>query len=185
MWGSITRRLGKWTAVVVASVIAFTLGVVVGLIPSGASTEAGTTTVRESSTATVTTEGETVTIDPTKEQRQKLAERADQLDERAASVRQRASAVRQDEKRIDRMLGVIRRTSFNDGTFLVGREIRPGIYRAKNPGGLCYWARLSGLGGGFNDIIANENPSGQATVQIYSSDKAFQSTRCGTWRKVG
>src|SRR4051812_32097535 len=135
MWRSITRRLGKWTAIVVASVIAFTLGVIVGVIPSGTSTEADTTTVTATSTATatITTEAETVTINPTKEQRQKLAQRADQLDERAASVRQ-------DERRISRMLGIVRRTSFGDGTFLVGREVRPGIYRAKNSGGGCYWA---------------------------------------------
>lgn len=70
--------------------------------------------------------------------------------------------------------------SFRDGTFLVGTDIQPGTYRN---GGTqaCYWARLSGLSGTTDDILANDNPRGQSYVEILPSDKAFESKNCGTW----
>ncbi len=69
---------------------------------------------------------------------------------------------------------------FGDGTWVVGEDIEPGVYR--NEGGTsCYWERLSGLSGEFGDIIANDNPDGPAVVEIASSDTAFSSQRCGTW----
>lgn len=47
------------------------------------------------------------------------------------------------------------KTSFVDGTYLVGSEIQPGTYRAQ-PEDSCYWERLSGLSGLSSDRIANE-----------------------------
>lgn len=80
-------------------------------------------------------------------------------------------------------------TISNDGTFLVGVDFVPGTYRTTVPASSrnCYWARLSGVSGAFDDIIANENtPSGgQAVVSIPASDKAFQTRGCGTWQKIG
>lgn len=77
------------------------------------------------------------------------------------------------------------KTTFGEGIWLVGRDIAPGTYRATGVR-LCYWERLSGLGGGFGDIIANDNiTSGQAIVAISPYDKAFSSNRCGTWHKIG
>jgi hypothetical protein len=37
----------------------------------------------------------------------------------------------------------------------------------------------------LDDIIANNNTDDQVVVQIDSSDKGFESTRCGTWTKIG
>lgn len=75
-----------------------------------------------------------------------------------------------------------------DGTFLVGTEVQPGRYRAKVPADSynCYWARLKGTEGTFNDIIANENTDrgGQALVTILKSDKAFKTSGCGIWERV-
>lgn len=74
-------------------------------------------------------------------------------------------------------------TSFGKGTHLVGTangDITPGTYRTAGSSG-CYWARLSGLGGSIDDIIANNNASGPAIVTIEATDKAFESTRCGEW----
>ena len=71
-------------------------------------------------------------------------------------------------------------TQFGDGTWVVGEDIEPGVYR-NNGGGWCYWERLSGLSGEFGDIIANGAPEGQAVVEISSSDAAFSSEGCGTW----
>ncbi len=68
-----------------------------------------------------------------------------------------------------------------DGTFLVGRDIKPGLYRTS--GGSCYWERERDLKGGVHSIIANDNTSGPTTVQIRSTDKAFKTSGCDTWHK--
>ena len=78
-----------------------------------------------------------------------------------------------------------RSRSFGPGTFLVGIDVPPGTYRSRPDGSHCYWARLSGLGGTLDDIIANEGVnSGQAIVEIASSDYAFQSSGCVAWTRV-
>lgn len=70
---------------------------------------------------------------------------------------------------------------FGDGTWLVGTDIEPGLYRA-NDASFCYWARLSGLGGDLGDIIANEIGSGfSLVVEIMPSDRAFETSGCGEW----
>ena len=74
--------------------------------------------------------------------------------------------------------------AFGDGTLVVGTDIQPGNYKALNTSGSCYFARLKDLEGGVNSIIANGNPSGPVTVSIKSTDKAFDSSRCGGWAKV-
>ena len=71
---------------------------------------------------------------------------------------------------------------FSDGTWLIGPDIEPDIYETVELGsGSCYWERLSGLSGGFDDIIANGNPAGKALVEIKAGDEAFSSERCGDW----
>lgn len=74
-------------------------------------------------------------------------------------------------------------SSFGDGTFLVGSEILAGTYKTSNDVGRCYYERLSGLTGSFDDIIANGNPKGPAIIEILPTDKAFKSSGCGTWVK--
>jgi hypothetical protein len=74
------------------------------------------------------------------------------------------------------------RTSFGDGTWLVGVDIAPGTYRTTVPGNGCMWQRLSGLSGTYEDIIAWGAPnSGQALVAIAPSDLAFSTDACGEW----
>jgi len=68
--------------------------------------------------------------------------------------------------------------TIKNGISLVGVDVQPGTYRSENED--CYWARLSGTSGSFNDIIANSNG---ATVD--SSDHAFESRRCSPWTQVG
>ena len=76
------------------------------------------------------------------------------------------------------------RTSFGAGTWLVGADIEPGRYFT-NPRDGCYWERLSGLGGTFAEIIANEFisfDSPQEIVDIAPSDRAFDTDEdCRTW----
>jgi hypothetical protein len=64
-----------------------------------------------------------------------------------------------------------------DGTYRVGVDIEPGVYRSQG-GGSCYWTRLSGLSGSFNDIIANNGQAGPQVVQIAPTDAAFETARC-------
>ena len=77
-----------------------------------------------------------------------------------------------------------------DGTYVVGTDIKPGLYKTTGPadtGDLanCYWERDRDLSGGMGSIIANDNTSGPTTVQISASDKAFKSNGCASWVKVG
>lgn len=76
---------------------------------------------------------------------------------------------------------VIPEGGFGAGTKLVGRDMKAGTYRTRAPSAGCYWARLSGLGGTLDEIIANDNLDGYAVVTISPSDVAFESTRCGVW----
>ena len=68
---------------------------------------------------------------------------------------------------------------FVPGMYLVGTDagqIAPGIYEGM--GENCYWERLSGLGGTFDDIIANDGPDGQFYVEVKDTDMAFSINRC-------
>lgn len=74
---------------------------------------------------------------------------------------------------------------FEPGTRLVGSEIAPGTYIARNANG-CYWARLAGLGGTFDEIITNNFGDGPAIVAVAATDVAFESDReCGRWVLYG
>lgn len=76
-----------------------------------------------------------------------------------------------------------------DGTFVVGTDIKAGTYKTAGPADSaipnCYWARLKGTSGAFEDILANGNTGGPATVTIRSGDAAFETSGCETWQKVG
>jgi hypothetical protein len=73
-----------------------------------------------------------------------------------------------------------------DGTFLVGKDIQAGTYRSegKNAYG-CYWARLNDTTGEGSAIIANGTAQGPAIVKVAAGDKAFQTTDCKPWKKIG
>ena len=74
---------------------------------------------------------------------------------------------------------------FTDGTYQVGRDIPPGQYRSPGQaGGGCYWERLSSLGGGVGDIIANDNFDGSALIQVNPGEYLTVSGGC-SWSRVG
>jgi hypothetical protein len=74
-----------------------------------------------------------------------------------------------------RIIGADRTTLASTG------ELRPGTYVAVMTDG-CYWERLSGLGGTFGEIIANDfTNDAVAYVTIAPTDVAFRSSRCGPW----
>jgi hypothetical protein len=70
--------------------------------------------------------------------------------------------------------------SFGAGTKVVGADIRAGRYLSLG-GPACYFARLRDLSGTIGGIIANENPVGEAIVDIAPTDAAFQSRGCSDW----
>jgi len=77
-----------------------------------------------------------------------------------------------------------------DGTFAVGTDIKPGLYKTTGPAPdssfpNCYWERDKDLSGGMGSIIANDNSKGPTTVQIATGDKAFKTSGCANWTKVG
>jgi hypothetical protein len=68
----------------------------------------------------------------------------------------------------------------NPGTFIVGTEIQPGIYRGNaglDMSNSCYWERLKDVLGTLDSILANDNAKGQFYVEIKTSDYAF-TTEC-------
>jgi hypothetical protein len=71
--------------------------------------------------------------------------------------------------------------TFTDGTFQVGSDIQPGIYRTQTDSSGCYYARLKGFSGTTDDILANNLTDYPAIVTIFPSDKGFISQNCGTW----
>ncbi len=66
-----------------------------------------------------------------------------------------------------------------DGTFLVGVDIMPGMYRTAG-GTMCNWARLESAD--ENDVIDSWQGAGPQRVHISESDTAFLTHNCGTWQ---
>jgi hypothetical protein len=73
----------------------------------------------------------------------------------------------------------------NDGIYLVGDEIKPGTWRSEGSDGACYWARLSGFTGEFDDVITNSFGGIGDVVQIQPEDAGFESSNCVPWVRVG
>jgi|TARA_B110000495_G_C22892742_1_gene520741 hypothetical protein len=75
------------------------------------------------------------------------------------------------------------RTSFDDGWWIVGVDIQPGVYRTSDD--VSYFARLSGFGNGFSEIIVNEASAyGSSIIEIQPADIGFQTKGGATWTIV-
>lgn len=76
---------------------------------------------------------------------------------------------------------------FGAGTQVVGEDIDPGIYETGVLGGGvfdgCYWERLSGFSGEFDEIIANSNVVVHDVVEISDTDTGFDSD-CEAWYEL-
>jgi hypothetical protein len=74
--------------------------------------------------------------------------------------------------------------AFGSGTQVVGEDVQPGIYETGIlREGLfdgCYWERLSGFSGDFEEIITNNNVIVHDVVEIAGSDVGFDSD-CSEW----
>ncbi|MFN8518051.1 MAG: hypothetical protein U0667_01385 [Chloroflexota bacterium] len=74
------------------------------------------------------------------------------------------------------------RTTFADGTYLVGEDVAAGRYVSSGTGS-CNWARLSGFGGTADEVIQGGVATGSQEVTIHASDEGFASTGCGSWTR--
>jgi hypothetical protein len=68
-----------------------------------------------------------------------------------------------------------------DGVFVVGLDIKPGVYRTAGPvsGGNGYYALLSSTN--TNDIITNNNIAGPATITVGADVRAVNVSGCQPW----
>ena len=69
--------------------------------------------------------------------------------------------------------------AIGNGVHRVGDDIEPGTYSTDGPDPdgilpMCYYARLSGLSGEFDDIITNNNIEGPGTVVVADGDAALE-----------
>lgn len=157
------RRRWMWPA---ATAVALFVGVGIG---AAGGDDTGDPAAEPEPEPTVTVPGAVP-----QEQLDELAAREAELEQREADVAAREAAASQTETEI------AENTIPGDGIFLVGDDINPGEYRSQAAD--CYWARLSGTSGEFEDIIANGN--GAAVVTIAESDYAFESRLCDEWTLV-
>lgn len=76
--------------------------------------------------------------------------------------------------------------SVGNGITAVGSLLSPGVFVNQSPGSSCYWARLSGFSGEFDDIIANdlEAGSGQVIMSVHPGDAGVEISRCGTFTSL-
>jgi hypothetical protein len=75
--------------------------------------------------------------------------------------------------------------TFGNGTWIVGTDIAPGLWRNDDSSDLCLWQRLSGFSGEFEDVITSGLSEDVVTVEISESDSGFSAQDCGVWTKIG
>lgn len=114
---------------------------------------------------------------------EELSKRGEAVEKRAAELDAQEASLADREAAVGTAENQAAANSFGGGTFLVGIDIQPGQYRNSGTGD-CYWERLSGTGGTFEEIITNAFTEGSSIVTIASTDKAFSSQFCGTWTLV-
>jgi hypothetical protein len=71
---------------------------------------------------------------------------------------------------------------YGNGTHIVNQGFVPGLYFSV--GNSCYWERLSGLGGGLDELLASAGVPGPTEVVVPPTDAAFRSFGCGAWHPV-
>ena len=77
---------------------------------------------------------------------------------------------------------------FGSGIHEIGVDISAGVYETGLIGeddlfDGCYWERLSGFSGEFEDIITNANPTVHSMIEIEATDVGFNND-CGDWYDV-
>lgn len=76
-------------------------------------------------------------------------------------------------------------SKMGSGAYLVGYEVRPGLWRNSNSSDGCYWERTSGFTNALGEIHANNFTFDIQVVEIKNTDVGFTSNDCGMWTKIG
>lgn len=81
---------------------------------------------------------------------------------------------------------VTQMTSFGEGQFSVGPEIKPGTYQTTAlTADKCYWQTNSGFDGSRDDFVADgRSQTAPVTVTIGADLVGFESRGCGTWVRI-
>ena len=115
-----------------------------------------------------------------RKQEEELEVREEEAAEKEAELAALEEKLAERESAVSGAEAKVAKNSFGSGMYLVGSDIQPGTYRSGG-GDFCYWERLSGTGGSFSEIIANDISDGPSIVTISPTDVAFDSSGCGTW----
>ena len=77
------------------------------------------------------------------------------------------------------------KSTFGNGTFTVGRDIQPGIYRTKSvlPSGTNWFFTISTTGSNGNEIIAIDNVKGGIPTLNLRKGWDIENSNCGTYVK--
>lgn len=70
-----------------------------------------------------------------------------------------------------------------DGTFWVGLDVQPGLYRSLSNSDLCSWTRSENASGEADSVIARDSSLGSTYVHLVYGD-FFDTDDCSTWRLV-
>lgn len=107
------------------------------------------------------------------------------LKEREAEAAAAEAAVKQREDAVKGAEAAKAASSIREGTWTVGRTVEAGTYTTDKPvTGSCYWGiYTSGTNG--DDIIANDIVTGGQPTVTLQQGQDFETTRCGTWTKIG
>lgn len=113
----------------------------------------------------------------------------DAANQRVADIKDREAALvageaklKADQAALDQRTQQVQSTQFGDGVHVVGANVTPGVYSISSSSN-CYYAWMTGTGSDA-DIVENNIVSGPATVTLKPGD-IFETSRCGTWTKVG
>lgn len=72
-----------------------------------------------------------------------------------------------------------------DGSWLIGKQIKPGTYRTPGQSTSCYWALRSNLSYSYDaTIVSSYGRRGAQTVALGPNARAFITYGCGRWELV-
>jgi hypothetical protein len=76
----------------------------------------------------------------------------------------------------------------SSGVYLVGKQVKPGIYTAAHPGAGCNWNTVRSFSGVYSsDVINHGTPTapGAVTATVTADSVGFMVEFCGTWVRTG
>jgi len=182
----------RWAAGVAAMIVAFVLGIAAGNAAQSGQTSSANHTVASLRGQLKTAQHRMYAAQQTAAQQRSLAAQAVFNANNAAEAKYQAKMAK-----ANALLSKLRAeqrvasssTISQDGVYVVGQDIPPGIYHTAGNGSgsnslnQCYYATLSSDNTG--DIIDNNNFGGPETVDLTSGVHAFNISGGCVWRKIG